>query len=217
MQPATDKIRIAMAPVLADLPVFVCDLTPVQPVLQMAREAIDALRLSHPDSTPSNVQALYMSPWKSHLLEPRLAPLCHTVARVASEAALSLAQRPLDTLNLEMVVTDCWGVLYEQADLARRHNHFPADFAAVAYLEADADCAPIIFAGKHTLQPRPGTLVVFPGILDHEVPATPGRRVVVAMNLSKQLTFAARAAGPSPAPAVPAGAVPAVELAMVRV
>jgi len=33
-------------------------------------------------------------------------------------------------------------------------------------------------------------LVMFPGILTHEVPATKGRRVVVAMNLHKHATFA---------------------------
>jgi hypothetical protein len=38
---------------------------------------------------------------------------------------------------------------------------------------------------------------MFPGVTLHEVPATPGRRVVVAMNLFKQLGLdpAAAAAG----------------------
>jgi hypothetical protein len=31
----------------------------------------------------------------------------------------------------------------------------------------------------------PGSLLVFPGLLPHHVPATPGRRVVAAMNFIK--------------------------------
>ena len=40
---------------------------------------------------------------------------------------------------------------------------------------------------------------MFRGITMHELPPTPGRRVVVAMNLFKQLAI------PEPAPAVAAG------------
>jgi hypothetical protein len=186
-----DKIHIAVAPVATELPVFICDLKRIRPSLQLARQAIDELRATHPESTPSNVQASYMSPWKSHLLNPKMVPLCQNVMTIASRVAHSLLLRPLSDLNLDMVVTDCWGVLYDRADHAKPHNHFPSDFGAVVYLEADEGCAPIIFAGRHVHQPKPETLVIFPGILDHEVPATPGRRVVVAMNLSKQAVFKA--------------------------
>jgi hypothetical protein len=40
-------------------------------------------------------------------------------------------------------------------------------------------------------------MVMFPGILDHEVPATPGRRVVVAMNLAKRSTMFADSPPPA--------------------
>jgi hypothetical protein len=96
-----------------------------------------------------------------------------------------------------MVVTDCWIAVYEEGDRTVRHNHFPADFGCVVYLEAEPGCAPLIFGGKTAHQPTPGSMVLFPGILDHEVPATPGRRVVVAMNLAKRSTMFAQE--PSPA------------------
>ena len=47
----------------------------------------------------------------------------------------------------------------------------------------------VVFAGKLNIKPKPGMLVMFPGILNHEVPATEGRRVVVAMNLNKRALF----------------------------
>ncbi len=79
---------------------------------------------------------------------------------------------------------------------AGAHTHWPADLSCVVYLEAEPGCAPLVFSKTSAYQPRPGTLVMFPGITMHEVPATPGRRVVVAMNLFKQLAL-----DPNPAPA----------------
>jgi hypothetical protein len=194
MQSTDDRFEIVMAEVTAELPVFVCSLAGARDALALARCAIDELRVTHPQSPQSNLHASYMSPWKSHLLNQKMVPLAQTVAALTAQVAGTIAQRPLASLNLEMAVTDCWGAIYGQGDGARRHNHFPADFAAVAYLEAEEGCAPIIFAGRRRLQPRPGTLVIFPGVLDHEVPDTPGRRVVVAMNLAKKLTFPTPAA-----------------------
>ena len=86
-----------------------------------------------------------------------------------------------------------WG--REQADYTAPHNHFPADLSCVVYLEAEPGCAPLVFSGSSAYQPRPQTLIMFPGITRHEVPATPGRRVVVAMNLFKQLAQGPAAAG----------------------
>ncbi|MEO6278954.1 MAG: hypothetical protein ABIP59_14140 [Roseateles sp.] len=54
-----------------------------------------------------------------------------------------------------------------------------------------------MFSKTSAYQPRPATLIVFPSVTMHEVPATPGRRVVVAMSQFKQLGLdpAAPAAG----------------------
>ena len=86
---------------------------------------------------------------------------------------------------MNLVVSDCWGIIYETSDTTRVHNHFPAEYGCAIYLEADEDCAPIIFAGHFKIQPEAGTLVLFPGILNHEVPANNGKRVVLSMNLVK--------------------------------
>ena len=66
--------KVNMLEVDTKAPIFWLDLTPYSPMLQAAREAIDELRISHPESTPSNVKAIYMSPWKSHLLNEKLHP-----------------------------------------------------------------------------------------------------------------------------------------------
>ena len=191
-----EAIRVVGAQVETELPIVIAELAPIADRLRLAREAIDELRISHPQPPASNVKASYMSPWKSHLLNPKLQPLCASVVEIAKAAAPKAWSGHLDGLGLDLFVTDCWGAIYEQADRTERHNHWPADLSCVVYLEAEPGCAPLVFSGKSAFYPRPATLVMFPGITMHEVPPTPGRRVVVALNLFKQLAVpAAPAAG----------------------
>ncbi|KQV96490.1 hypothetical protein [Pelomonas sp. Root1237] len=182
-----ESVRIVGASVQTELPVIIAELGPIADRLQLAREAIDELRISHPQSPESNVKSVYMSPWKSHMLNAKLLPLCASVVEIAKAAAPKAWSGELDSLGLDLLVTHCWGAIYEQADYTAPHNHWPADLSCVVYLEAEAGCAPLVFSKTSAYQPRPGTLIMFPGITMHEVPATPGRRVVVAMNLFKQL------------------------------
>lgn len=184
-----DQVTLTRNFVNTQLPVFVCDLSAMEAPFSLAAQAVEELQQTHPQSTPSNVKALYMSPWKSHLLNPKLGLLCDTVVKLALMGAKGIIGSDLSSLNLELVVTDCWAAVYQSTDSTSRHNHFPAEFAAVAYLEAEDGCAPIIFAGTTAVQPRPGMVIIFPGILDHEVPATNARRTVVAMNLYKKASF----------------------------
>ena len=77
-----------------------------------------------------------------------------------------------------------------------RHSHFPSEFAACYYVDAEPGCAPVIFEnvvkdGVHdnnqplTLQPQNGMLAIWPAILHHEVPPTKGRRMCISMNIEK--------------------------------
>ena len=176
--------------VQATVPIFWCNLASVRPYLLLARQAIDELRVSHPDSTPSNVRSVYMSPWKSHQHNEKLAPICNHVIQVAKQASVEYFNTDLQKLNFDLRVTDCWGAIYEENDHTIAHNHFPSDFSAVIYLEAQADCSPIIFADSLSIQPVPETLILFPGMLNHSVPLNTGaRRVVLAMNLQKIPSF----------------------------
>jgi hypothetical protein len=172
-----------------DLPVFVFGLARIRQQLLLASQALDELRQSHPQPVASNLRAAYMSPWKSHLLNPKLQPLCDSVCLLANVAAEKIAGVDLAAYQMDFVVMDCWAAVYEHSDHAKRHNHFPADFSAVAYLEAEPGCAPIVFGGRVAVQPEPETLIMFPGLLDHEVPATAGRRSIVAFNLGKRALF----------------------------
>lgn len=181
-----DLVLIQPTYIPARMPVFACDLTPIAAQLALARQAIDELRLSHPQSPSSNVRATYMSPWKSHDLNPKLLPICDSAVTIAREVTRSYLSADIAACNIDFLVTDCWGIIYEQEDYTAPHNHFPADFGCAIYLEADEDCAPIVFEQDFRFQPRAGAMVMFPGILTHEVPRNTSRRVVLAMNLFKR-------------------------------
>ena len=182
----SEKVQIRTVEVAAETPVFICDLSLIKPQLDLARMAIEELRVSHPDTTQSNVQSVYMSPWHSHLINNKFKPLTDSAVTIAQEVSRTHLSANLPALNMGLVVTDCWGAIYEKSDYTKRHNHFPAEFSCVIYLEVHENSAPIIFSGKLHVQPM---MVLFPGILQHEVPATDGRRVVVAMNMNKRAIF----------------------------
>jgi hypothetical protein len=186
-----DIVSYSTMSVPMEMPIVVCDLRPLKGQLELARRAIEELRISHPVSLESNVKASYVSPWKSHLINQNLMPLCKDVVTIANEMSKRVYSSPLEQLNLDLYVKDCWGIVYEQSDKTMLHNHFPMDFGCAIYLEADEDCAPIIFANHFQFQPKTGHMVLFPGILNHEIPENNGRRTVVAMNLCKRTTLQA--------------------------
>jgi hypothetical protein len=170
-------------------PIYWCDISHLTAELMLARLAIEELHVSHPESTPSNVKAVYMSPWKSHLLTPKLQPVCSAVIAIVKQICKDFWNTDMEGLNLDFMIADCWGVIYEHSDKTIVHSHFPSDFSAVIYLDADNDSAPIIFEEKLLVKPKPNTLIVFPGYLRHEVPENKGKRMVLAMNLNKIPSF----------------------------
>lgn len=102
-------IQIKPASVATELPIFACDLSFVQPQLALARAAIDELRVTHPQSPESNVKAAYMSPWQSHLLNQKMRPLADAAVTIGHEVSKSYLSANLKGLNMDLVVTDCWG------------------------------------------------------------------------------------------------------------
>lgn len=181
------QINILEAP--TKIPVFWLSLHEHLDQLNLARLGIEEVRASHPESTPSNVKAVYMSPWKSHQLSDKFLPLCCLVQEIGMKISIDAFKADLSSLNFDLVTTDCWGIIYETSDHTIPHMHYPSDLSAVVYLEAEEDAAPIIFGDGLMVKPQPGLLVMFPGILLHQVPANHARRVAVAMNLQKLPKF----------------------------
>ena len=183
-----ENLNIQPIYVPCSLPIFTADLSKhCELELNLAKEAINELKTTHPETTKSNVYAKYMSPWKSHLLNHKLTPICDKIVTIAHTVSHKSLSADLRQLNCKLVVSDCWGIIYEDSDYTRVHNHFPAEFGCSIYLETEKDCAPIIFSGEHAVQPQSGSMILFPGILNHEVPRNTGRRTVLALNIIKVL------------------------------
>ena len=174
----TSALQLTTVSVPLQLPVFCCDLSAkFQTELSLAKEAVQELQISHSSS------------YKSHLLNAKLVPLTELVLKLAKKASKETLSCDLDSINVDLFTADCWCAVYEESDETVPHNHFPSDFSAVVYLEAEDDSAPIIFANSILVKPVSGSLVLFPGILQHHVPPTKGRRVIVAMNIFKVPRF----------------------------
>ena len=184
-----DSLSIDQFNVKADLSVFGLHLHDFPIELQLARDAITELQISHPESTPSNVNAVYMSPWNSHTMNGKFTPLIQIMADLIKKTSLEHLKTDIEALNFNLAVADCWGAIYEEESYAIPHWHFPSDFSTVIYLEIGTDAAPIVFANSLVVQPVSGSAIIFPGNLIHHVPSTKGRRVIVAINFIKVPKF----------------------------
>ena len=136
-----------------ELPIFIFDLSGIKHILNLAHQAIHELRESHP-GVESNVIADYRSPWKSHTLNAKLLPLCDVVSSLTTQVSGEGYTGNRETLGLKVFVNDCWGAIYGEGGYVESHNHHPAAFSAIVYLETDESASPIIF-GHDQMYPAP--------------------------------------------------------------
>ena len=155
------------------------------------KEVILEHRQNNPESTKSNVKAWHSS-WITHRENPKFQPLVDRVI----DACKFISAGYYECDDIEYQVLNLWAMMYEDTEWAKRHSHFPSDFAAVYYVDVEPGCAPVIFEsvvkdgvnGNNQpliLQPQNGMLAIWPAILHHEVPPTKGRRMCISMNIEK--------------------------------
>jgi len=160
------------------LPIFAVNISQFKEELTLAAEAILEEKQKNPTPMDSNVKAHYVSDYSSHLTNPKFTPLIDLVLSFCKEVSKSYFKT-----ELNFKCYNCWGMLYEKEDYTVLHNHFPSTFAAVIYIDVEEDSAPIVFEDILTVVPKNGSMVVFPALLEHEVPKTNGKRMVVSMNI----------------------------------
>jgi len=171
------------------LPIFGFDLSSREYELNMARAAIEEMKVSHPDPRTSHVYGEWMSPKNSHHLNEKFKPLCDLVVDISTQiwCDIFLGGKEENAVpSTEFHIWQCWAIEYGDGGFAVSHNHFPSFFSCVLYLESDNESAPIVF-GNGTARPAMrNAFYLFPGALQHEVPKNKGRRVAVAMNILKK-------------------------------
>lgn len=160
------------------LPIFSTNISEHKEALSLAAQAIFEEKQKNPISMKSNVKAHYVSDYSSHLHNTKFQPLIDIVISFCEEISKTYYK-----CKLKYKCYNCWGMLYDQNDYAVKHNHFPSTFGAVVYIDIENESSPIVFEDQLSIVPAAGSLIVFPAMLDHVVPKTKSKRIVVAMNI----------------------------------
>ena len=142
------------------------------------KQVIIDYRERYPQTSNTNVKAWH-SKWTTHLQTNKFQPLINEVINACS----FISKEYYRCGNVEFNVIDLWAIMYEQSDYTVKHHHFPNQFAACYYVDVEDDCSPIVFGGTLTITPKSGMLIIWPGLLHHEVPPTNSRRTVIGMNI----------------------------------
>jgi hypothetical protein len=182
--PLTNKVEAHF--VASQSLLFAFNLSSFEPQLELAKIAISELKITNPEKRTSNVYGEWLSPKNSHLLNEKLQPLCKLITDICGEIWRDVFSQGQGEFGDDFYIWQCWAISYGNGGYAASHNHFPAFFAAVLYLEADDTSAPIVFGNSTEYRSFPNALYIFPGALQHEVPVNTGKRVVIAMNILKR-------------------------------
>lgn len=85
-----------------------------------------------------------------------------------------------------LVCNEIWGIIYNGKDNHKSHNHYPATWSAVAYIDCPEGSGNTVWPNlKKNIKPQDGLVCVFPGWLNHHVEpsADNTRRIIVSCNV----------------------------------
>ena len=163
--------------------VFTTKIPDYKRVNQELKEYIDRYRDRYNGTKRSNLKVDWRSSFIMHLECPE--PIIKELTDFCLEVSTKLSSYYQHDLTVPMYVDNFWIAEYSKGNHARKHAHYPADWAAVYYIEVEEYASPLCFEDKLDVHPEEGMLVMFPGILEHRVKPTMGRRVCAAMNIWK--------------------------------
>ena len=137
------------------------------------KKIISDFRKEYPESDNSNVKAWH-SHFDTHVKEPKFNIL---IDRVMD------ASKDFINIKCNLYLLNFWVMEYEKGNHAVKHNHWPATLSGVYYIDVEENSSPIIFENNFVIKPKNGMLLLFPSIVNHEVPPTKGKRIVASFNL----------------------------------
>tara|TARA_Y100000766_G_scaffold84309_1_gene71658 strand:- start:1181 stop:1726 length:546 start_codon:yes stop_codon:yes gene_type:complete len=146
------------------------------------KESIIEHRNNNPESNNSNVNA-----WHSSYLTHKETPKFNHLIDMVLDACSIISKNEYQCPDVYFNVVNLWCMMYEKNDNTKIHNHFPSDFACCYYVDVEPNCSPIIFENNFEIKPENGMLIIWPAILDHEVPPTNGKRICISMNIDKKI------------------------------
>jgi len=135
----------------------------------------------------TNVQGS-MTGWYMQESNPDFMELC----RLAIDVAYENSPRS----GVPLMPYDCWGAIYSKGDYTKVHEHWPMIWSWVYNVECCKRCSPLVFDdasgvrkglpyGHHSIQPKNGNMILFPGWIRHSVPKheCDHDRIILAGNL----------------------------------
>jgi len=126
------------------------------------------------DTDKTNVKAWH-SGFEAHIKEPKLME----IVNVCRDFCYNIS----GNLPAPLVLIDFWCMQYKKGDYAIPHSHWPSQYSVCYYADIGEGCSPLKF-GSYEIQPENGMVIVFDGMLVHEVPPTDFTRTCVAMNFA---------------------------------
>tara|TARA_B100000902_G_C26888850_1_gene706301 strand:+ start:69 stop:566 length:498 start_codon:yes stop_codon:yes gene_type:complete len=144
-----------------------------QKINKELKNIISEFRKKYPESDNSNVKAWH-SHFDTHKKEPKFNML---IDRIMD------ASRDFIEIKCTLYPLNFWVMEYEKGNHTLKHNHWPATLSGVYYIDVEENSSPIIFENNFTVKPKNGMLLLFPSIVNHEVPPSNGKRIVASINL----------------------------------
>lgn len=108
------------------------------------------------------------------------------LASKISQEVVKISKKTYGRPDIRWRINSMWGASYGNSDSAHLHDHYPATWSCVYYVDVPEASSPLVFPSPDvTIMPWAGLLVIFPGNIAHLVPTNYSKspRIVVSANL----------------------------------
>ena len=133
-----------------------------------------AATIDYPNTNKTNVKAS-MSDWC--IDSPEITSLVDWVVH-------RLAIIDMNTTQCGAHIVHTWFANYNEGDHTDSHTHYPLQYSFVYFVHSPPGSSPLVFTHSNlSIDPTPGTMVIFPGNLKHHVDTNKSTgRLVLAGN-----------------------------------
>ncbi len=152
---------------------------------EVNKKILDTIR-NHKETNPEGyTDAINVNVWQSNW-EMHDQPGIDFIVQSAKELTKSISKQYYNFPIFNPDVVDCWVNVYNKDSGCRVHQHFPATFSLVYYVQVPTNSGKIYFPDIETsLAPEPGLLLCFRGDLWHGVQfnLTSNDRIIIGINI----------------------------------
>lgn len=152
---------------------------------QINNQIIETIVQHRKDNPENYTDTINVNVWQSNW-EMHSQPGIDTVAEASKKLTKTIAEEYYNFHTFVPDILDCWVNVYNKDSGCRVHQHFPATFSLVYYVQVPQNSGNIYFPDiKTSLAPEPGLLLCFRGDLWHGVQfnLTTNDRIIIGLNI----------------------------------